>query len=121
MSDVLKNINKNNIPNHVAIIMDGNGRWAKKNGFLRTIGHKIGVKSVREVVEGAVELGISFLTLYAFSTENWNRPKIEINTLMELLVSSLNKELATFQKNNIHFIKIYTTIFNFIFFSSGND
>ena len=101
MSDVLKNINKNNIPNHVAIIMDGNGRWAKKNGFLRTIGHKIGVKSVREVVEGAVELGISFLTLYAFSTENWNRPKIEINTLMELLVSSLNKELATFQKNNI--------------------
>ena len=101
MSDVLKNINKNNIPNHVAIIMDGNGRWAKKNGFLRTIGHKIGVDSVREVVEGAIELGISFLTLYAFSTENWNRPKIEINTLMELLVSSLNKELATFQKNNI--------------------
>jgi len=98
---MLKNINKDNIPKHVAVIMDGNGRWAKKNGLLRTIGHKNGVKSVREIVEASVELGISVLTLFAFSTENWNRPKAEINALMELLVSALNKELSTFQKNNI--------------------
>ena len=98
---MLKNINKDNIPEHVAVIMDGNGRWAKKNGLLRTIGHKNGVKSVREVVEASVELGISVLTLFAFSTENWNRPKAEVSALMELLVSALNKELPTFQKNNI--------------------
>lgn len=101
MNNMLKNINKDNIPEHVAVIMDGNGRWAKKHGFLRSIGHKNGVKSVREVVEASVELGISILTLYAFSTENWNRPKTEVNMLMELLVSALNKELPTFQKNNI--------------------
>jgi len=98
---MLKNINKDNIPEHVAVIMDGNGRWAKKNGLLRTIGHNNGVKSVQEVVEASVELGISVLTLFAFSTENWNRPKAEVNALMELLVKSLNKELPTFQKNNI--------------------
>jgi len=101
MNNMLKNINRDNIPKHIAVIMDGNGRWAKKNGLLRTIGHKNGVKSVQEVVEASVELGISFLTLYAFSTENWNRPKSEVNALMELLVSALNKELSTFQKNNI--------------------
>jgi undecaprenyl diphosphate synthase len=98
---MLKNINKDNIPKHVAVIMDGNGRWAKKNGLLRTIGHNNGIKSVQEVVEASVELGISVLTLFAFSTENWNRPKAEVNALMELLVKSLNKELPTFQKNNI--------------------
>jgi undecaprenyl diphosphate synthase len=95
------NINKDRIPKHVAIIMDGNGRWAKKNGLLRTIGHSNGVKSVREVVEASVELGVSFLTLYAFSNENWKRPKTEVNALLELLVKSLNKELPTFQENNI--------------------
>ena len=101
MSELLKNINKDKIPTHVAVIMDGNGRWAKKHGLLRTIGHKNGVKAVREVVEGAVELKISFISLYAFSTENWNRPKAEVNALMELLVSALSKELPNFQKKNI--------------------
>lgn len=101
MTEMLKNINVDTIPNHVAVIMDGNGRWAKKHGFLRAIGHKSGVKAVREVVEAAAELKISVLTLYAFSTENWNRPKAEVNALMELLVSALNKELPTFLENNI--------------------
>ena len=106
MNNIFKNIDKNRIPKHVAIIMDGNGRWAKKNGFLRVIGHKKGVNSVRAAVEASVELGISVLTLYAFSTENWNRPKAEINALMELLVSSLNKEISTFKKNNIQLLSI---------------
>ena len=101
MSDIFENINKNRIPKHVAIIMDGNGRWATNNGFLRVMGHKKGAKSVKNAVEVCVELGISVLTLYAFSTENWNRPQSEINALMELLVSALNKEVATFKKNNI--------------------
>lgn len=101
MNDIFKNINKDQIPKHVAIIMDGNGRWAKKNGFLRTFGHKKGVNSLRKIVETSVEIGINTLTLFAFSTENWNRPKSEINALMDLLVSSLKKELSTFHKNNI--------------------
>jgi undecaprenyl diphosphate synthase len=101
MKNLFGNINKNQIPKHVAVIMDGNGRWAKKNGLIRTIGHSNGVKSVREVVEASTELGISILTLYAFSSENWNRPRLEVNALLELLVKSLNKELPTFQKNNI--------------------
>lgn len=101
MSDQLKNIRPNSIPKHVAIIMDGNGRWAKKHGYLRAIGHKSGVKSVRAVVEASTRLKIETLTLYAFSTENWNRPKAEIDALMELLVSALNKELPTFISNNI--------------------
>ena len=106
MNNIYNNIDKNRIPKHVAIIMDGNGRWAKKNGFLRAIGHKKGVNSVRAAVEASVELGISVLTLFAFSTENWNRPKTEINALMELLVSSLNKEISTFKKNNIQLLSI---------------
>lgn len=101
MSELLKNINLSKIPKHVAVIMDGNGRWAKKHGFLRAIGHKSGVKSVREIVEASALLSIEVLTLYAFSTENWNRPKAEINALMELLVSALNKELPTFMQKNI--------------------
>lgn len=101
MTEMLKNINLDTIPKHVAVIMDGNGRWAKKHGFLRAIGHKSGVKAVKEVVEAAAELKISVLTLYAFSTENWNRPQAEVNALMELLVSALNKELPTFIENNI--------------------
>ena len=92
---------KNKLPNHVAIIMDGNGRWAKQKGMLRVIGHENGTKSVRTVVESSAELGIKYLTLYAFSTENWKRPKLEVQTLMKLLVKSLKKEIKTLQENNI--------------------
>lgn len=94
-------IDKSNIPSHIAIIMDGNGRWAKKNNKARVFGHTNGVKSVREVTEGAAEAGVKFLTLYAFSTENWNRPKAEVNALMQLLVSTIGKETKTLHKNNI--------------------
>lgn len=94
-------INENTLPKHLAIIMDGNGRWAKQKGLLRTIGHEKGTKSVRVVVESCAKLGIENLTLYAFSTENWNRPKIEVETLMKLLISSLTKELKTLMDNNI--------------------
>lgn len=94
-------INTKSLPKHIAIIMDGNGRWAKKQGLLRTLGHEKGSKSVREVVTAAREIGLENLTLYAFSTENWNRPKVEVQTLMKLLVSSLKKELKTMQENNI--------------------
>jgi len=98
---VKKQIDKSKLPKHLAIIMDGNGRWAKKRGFLRTIGHENGTKSVRDIVEGAAELGIPHLTLYAFSTENWSRPKREVDALMKLLVNSLKKELPTLQENDI--------------------
>src|SRR5690606_39014226 len=81
--------------------MDGNGRWAKQQGLLRVIGHENGTKSVREVVEASAEIGIKHLTLYAFSTENWNRPKIEVQTLMKILVKSLKKEIKTLQDNNM--------------------
>jgi undecaprenyl diphosphate synthase len=94
-------LNKNNLPSHIAIIMDGNGRWAKKRGGVRIFGHQNGVKSVREVVEASVEIGIKYLTLYAFSTENWNRPKIEVNALMGLLVSTIRSELKTLTENNV--------------------
>ncbi len=94
-------INTKFIPKHVAVIMDGNGRWAKKRGLTRVLGHRKGVNAVRETVEAAAELNIEALTLYTFSTENWNRPKSEINTLMSILVNSLKKELPTFQKNNV--------------------
>jgi undecaprenyl diphosphate synthase len=97
---------KDRIPVHVAIIMDGNGRWAKKRGFIRTIGHEKGVDAVRETVEAAAELGIGYLTLYAFSTENWNRPKYEIDAFMTLLVKSVNKERKTFMDNNIRLVAI---------------
>ncbi len=96
-----ENINTDRLPKHIAIIMDGNGRWAKQKGFIRAIGHENGTKSVRETVETCAELGIENLTLYAFSTENWNRPKLEVDTLMKLLVSSLKKEIKTLQDNNI--------------------
>jgi undecaprenyl diphosphate synthase len=94
-------INTNNTPKHVAIIMDGNGRWAKKQGMARVFGHKNGVKAVRETIEAAAEINIKVLTLYAFSTENWKRPKKEVDTLMSLLVRSLKNEFKTLQKNNI--------------------
>ena len=98
---LINSINTSNLPKHIAIIMDGNGRWAKKQGLLRAFGHENGTKSVRIVVESCAKLGISNLTLYAFSTENWNRPSLEVETLMKLLITSLQKELPTLQKNNI--------------------
>lgn len=99
--DLFNSIDKNNLPKHLAIIMDGNGRWAKQKGFLRAFGHENGTKSVRTTVETCAKLGIENLTLYAFSTENWNRPKLEVDTLMKLLVNSLKTELKTLQENNI--------------------
>lgn len=98
-----KRIDKNNVPQHIAVIMDGNGRWAKKRGLRRENGHREGRKSVKKIVECCVELGIKNLTLYAFSTENWNRPKLEIDFLMQLLFLSLKDELKTLNKNNIKF------------------
>jgi len=94
-------INKDKLPKHVAVIMDGNGRWAKQRGRLRVFGHENGVTAVRNTVEAAAEIGVDHLTLYAFSTENWKRPQIEVDALMSLLVKSLNKETATLNKNNI--------------------
>lgn len=89
------------LPEHIAVIMDGNGRWAKKKGAARIFGHRNAVKAVREVTEGCAELGVGYLTLYAFSTENWNRPQEEVNGLMELLVSALKNELSTLLDNNV--------------------
>lgn len=94
-------INTENLPKHVAIIMDGNGRWAKKQGMMRVFGHENGTKSVSETVESCARIGIENLTLYAFSTENWNRPKLEVDTLMKLLVSSLKKEQKRLHENDI--------------------
>ena len=99
--NLLNQIDHDKLPQHLAIIMDGNGRWAKKQGLLRSAGHKRGSQAVKEAIEGCVEIGIPYLTLYAFSTENWNRPKKEIDILMNLLVSSLKKEIKTFQENEV--------------------
>lgn len=94
-------IDKTKLPQHIAVIMDGNGRWAKKKGRLRTFGHQGGVKAVRETTEAAAEIGVKYLTLYAFSTENWNRPKKEVNALMTLLVKTINRETKTLMDNDI--------------------
>jgi undecaprenyl diphosphate synthase len=94
-------IDKSNLPKHIAVIMDGNGRWAKKQGARRIFGHQNAVKAVRDISEGSAEIGIKYLTLYAFSTENWKRPKAEIKGLMELLVATIRKETGTLIKNNI--------------------
>ncbi len=94
-------INKNNIPQHLAIIMDGNGRWAKQRGKIRTFGHKNAIQAVRNAIEACDELKIPYLTLFAFSTENWNRPKKEVDTLMSLLISTLRKELDTLMEKEI--------------------
>src|SRR3954470_18684708 len=88
------------LPKHIAIIMDGNGRWAKQKGKMRIFGHQNGVKAVRETTEAAAELGVKYLTMYAFSTENWNRPRIEIIALMELLVTTISREKKTLNDNN---------------------
>ena len=99
-------IDKNRLPVHVAIIMDGNGRWAKEKGQPRVFGHKNGVESVRAVTESAAELGVKYLTLYAFSTENWGRPAEEVDALMDLLVDAIEKETPTLQKNNVRLLTI---------------
>ncbi len=109
MEKLKKEINLAKLPAHVAIIMDGNGRWAKLQGAARIFGHQNGVKSVKETVEAAAELGIKYLTLYAFSTENWNRPGDEVSALMELLVKTIHAETPTLNKNNIRLLTIGDT------------
>ena len=94
-------IDLSNLPKHIAVIMDGNGRWAQNQGAARVFGHRNAIKAVREVTEGCAELGVSYLTLYAFSTENWARPEFEVRALMELLVQSIGNELPTMMKNNV--------------------
>jgi len=96
------------LPQHIAIIMDGNGRWAKGKGKLRVFGHRNGVLSVRDVVEGAGEIGIKYITLYTFSSENWSRPKLEVSAIMELMISTIHKEINNFMKNNIRLNAIGT-------------
>jgi undecaprenyl diphosphate synthase len=100
-TELLNKIDQAKIPNHIAIIMDGNGRWAKKLGHIRIFGHRQGVRTVKNVVETAAELGVKYLTLYAFSTENWSRPQAEVNALMELLVDSIRKETPSLMENSI--------------------
>jgi undecaprenyl diphosphate synthase len=107
--DLFDQIDRSALPAHIAIIMDGNGRWARKRGLPRVAGHRAGINAVREVVEGAAELGISVLTLYAFSIENWKRPQTEVSTLMQLLKEYLNKELVNIHRNNIRFRTIGRT------------
>jgi undecaprenyl diphosphate synthase len=101
-----ENIDFNNLPNHIAVIMDGNGRWATQKGAARIFGHRNAVQSVKEVIEGCGEVGVKFLTLYAFSTENWGRPKDEVDGLMELLVSTLKKELKSLNENRVRLMTI---------------
>lgn len=107
--ELKEKIDKENLPEHIAVIMDGNGRWAQKKGNQRIFGHKNGVKAVRDTVEAAAELGIKYLTLYAFSTENWNRPKQEVDALMSLLVSTISSETSTLIKNNVRLLTIGDT------------
>jgi len=99
--ELINKIDKDKLPKHLAIIMDGNGRWAKQRGLLRAVGHDNGTKSVKKIIEACAKIGIEYLTLYAFSTENWNRPKLEVEALMRVLVNSLKKELPTLEQNNI--------------------
>jgi undecaprenyl diphosphate synthase len=106
MSDLKSQIIPDKVPSHIAIIMDGNGRWAKQKGMPRVIGHQNGVKSVREVTEGCGEVGVKFLTLYAFSTENWNRPPAEVTALMTLLVETIKNEINELNKNKVRLMAI---------------
>jgi undecaprenyl diphosphate synthase len=101
MTDLKSLIDKNKIPSHIAIIMDGNGRWAKQRGSFRIFGHQNAITSVRDSTESCAELGVQYLTLYAFSTENWSRPKEEVTALMELLVATIQGEISTLKKNNV--------------------
>src|ERR1051326_7784438 len=107
--ELLSQIDRSALPAHIAIIMDGNGRWARKRGLPRVAGHRAGIDAVREVVEGSAQLGIPVLTLYAFSVENWKRPRTEVSTLMQLLKEYLKKELQNIHKNNIRFQTIGRT------------
>lgn len=102
-------IDPSNLPQHIAVIMDGNGRWAKRQGAARVFGHRNAIKAVREVTEGCAELGVKFLTLYAFSTENWNRPKYEVDALMTLLVHTIRGEIKTLMNNNVRLTTIGKT------------
>lgn len=106
---MIEHIDKQRMPRHIAIIMDGNGRWAKKQGLARMFGHKQGVETVHNITEAAAELGIEYLTLYTFSTENWNRPKEEVDALMALLVDTIAKETPTLMKNNVRLLTIGDT------------
>ena len=106
MSSFKEKIDTTRLPEHIAIIMDGNGRWAKERGYDRIFGHQNGVTSVRETTETAAELGIKYLTLYAFSTENWSRPQAEVDALMELLIDTIEKETPTLTKNNVQLMAI---------------
>jgi len=106
MSTFKEKIDLTRLPEHIAIIMDGNGRWAKERGYDRIFGHQNGVISVRETTEAAAEIGIKYLTLYAFSTENWNRPQSEVDALMELLIDTIEKETPTLNKNNVRLLAI---------------
>ena len=101
MEDIKSNIDLKKVPNHIAVIMDGNGRWAKKRGMQRIFGHRNALTAIRETADYSSALGVKYLTMYAFSTENWNRPKLEVDALMLLLVNTLKKELPEFQKKNI--------------------
>jgi undecaprenyl diphosphate synthase len=107
--DLAHQIDRNGLPAHIAIIMDGNGRWARRRGLPRVAGHRAGIGAVREVVEGSAELGVGVLTLYAFSVENWKRPRSEVSTLMQLLKEYLVKEIDNIHKNNICFRTIGRT------------
>lgn len=100
-TNIESHIDKNRLPKHIAVIMDGNGRWAKKKGMPRIFGHRNGVKAVKQITEAAAEIGIEYLTLYAFSTENWSRPAIEVDALMSLLVETIKKEIQDLNKNKI--------------------
>lgn len=106
MSDLQSQINRDKVPQHIAIIMDGNGRWAKQKGMPRVLGHRSGVKSVREVTEAAAQIGVKYLTLYAFSTENWNRPPTEVTALMTLLVETIKGEIRDLNKNGVRLTAI---------------
>ena len=106
MSSYKEKIDTTCLPKHIAIIMDGNGRWAKERGYDRIFGHQNGVTSVRETTEAAAEIGIEYLTLYAFSTENWSRPQSEVDALMELLIDTIEKETPTLNKNNVRLMAI---------------
>jgi undecaprenyl diphosphate synthase len=110
MASYKEHIDLNNLPRHIAVIMDGNGRWAKKKGAMRIFGHRNAVQAVRDVTEGCGELGIKYLTLYAFSTENWSRPKEEVDGLMELLVNTLKQEIKTLMDNQVRLITIGDTL-----------
>jgi undecaprenyl diphosphate synthase len=106
VASLKENIDFSNLPQHIAVIMDGNGRWAKGKGAARIFGHRNAIESVKEITEGCGELGVKYLTLYAFSTENWGRPKEEVEGLMELLVNTLKKEINTLLKNKVRLLTI---------------